>query len=137
MKAMRICSIVLASFAVTGALPAVAGLAPSAPRPAAQVKMAEADASAADRATYAQKARADLQEWRVKLDQFGKGAKAESDAARKTASENLNKAWTKAKDALARLETAGAADWESAKASFKKASDELAAMWAKVRAEVK
>ena len=137
MKAIRVCSIAIASFAVIGALPAVAGLAPSAPRPAAQVKMAEADASAADRATYAQKARADLQEWRVKLDQFGESAKADSGAARKTASEDLNKAWTKAKDASARLETAGAADWESAKASFKKATDELAAMWAKVRAEVK
>ena len=137
MKAMRICSIALASFAVTGALPAAAGLAPSAPHPAAQVKMAEADASAADRATYAQKARADLQAWRVKLDQFGERAKAESNAARKTASEDLNKAWTKAKEASARLETAGAADWESAKAAFKKASDQLAALWAKVRAEMK
>ncbi|MGO8738898.1 hypothetical protein [Rhodoblastus sp.] len=99
--------------------------------------MAEAGASSADRATYAQKARAELQEWRVKLDRFGESAKAGSNEARKSASEDLNKAWTKARDASARLGTAAAADWESAKASFKKATDELAAMWAKVRAEVK
>jgi predicted HicB family RNase H-like nuclease len=138
MKTIRICSIVIASFALTGAMPAVAGLAPpSAPRPGAQVIMAEADVSVADRATYAQKAQAELQQWRVKLDQFGERAKADSNETRKSMSEDLNKAWTKARDASARLETASAADWESAKAAFKKASDELAALWAKVRAEVK
>jgi len=130
-------AIVIAPSSLIGALPATANLAPSAPHPVAQVKMAEAGPSTADRDAFAQKARAELQEWRVKLDRFGENAKAGSKEALKTASDDLNKAWTKAKDASAKLETARAADWESAKASFRTASDELAAMWTKVRAEVK
>jgi len=137
MKKLLIRSFVIGSIIVTGALPASADLAPAEPRPAAQVEMAESGATTADRTTYAEKARAEVQEWRVKLDQFVESANTGSKEARKTASEDLNKAWTKTKDAAARLETAGAADWEIAKASFQNASDELAAKWAKLRAEKK
>jgi uncharacterized membrane protein len=135
MQKILVRSIVVASFALVGALPAAAGLAPSAPSPA--VQMAEAGPATADRASYAQKARADVQEWRVKLDRFGESAKTDSRAAWKTASEDLNTAWIKAKDASARLETASEAEWNSAKVSYKQASDELAAKWTKVRADVK
>lgn len=127
----------IAPFAVIGALPASAGLAPSAPRPAAPWEMAEAKVSTGDHTAYVQKAQAELQVWQVKLDEFGASAKADSKDARKAAADDLNKAWAKTKEASARLETAGEADWESAKASFQKASDELAATWSKVRAEVK
>ncbi len=137
MKKMLIRSIVIASFAVVAGLPVLANLAPPAPRPPAQIQLADASPSTADRNAYAQKARADLQVWRVKLDQFGESVKTESKAARATASEDLNAAWTKAKDASAKLETARAQDWESAKASFEQASDALSAKWAKVRADVK
>jgi hypothetical protein len=137
MKKLLIRSFVIGSIIVTGALPASADLAPAEPRPAAQVEMAESGATTTDRATYAEKAHAEVQEWRVKLDQFVESAKTRSKEARKTASDDLNKAWTKTKDAAARLETAGTADWEIAKASFQNASDELAAKWAKLRAEKK
>jgi uncharacterized membrane protein len=129
--------IALASFAVVVALPALAGLAPSEPRPAARIEMAEANPSAADHTAYLQKAREELQVWRVKLDDFGARAKTDSIEARKAAADDLNTAWAKAKEASAKLETAGDADWESAKASFQKASDELAATWKKARADVK
>jgi hypothetical protein len=126
----------VAPFALTGAWPASADLAPSAPRPA-QLQMAEAKVSTTDRTAYTQKAQAELQVWRVKLDEFGQSVKADSSGTRKATADDLNKAWTKAKDASAKLETAGEADWESTKASFRKASDELAAIWTQIRAEAK
>ena len=130
--------IMMASFVLAGAWPAAADLAPSAPRPAAQVQMAEASSSAAvERGAYTQKAREEMQQWRVKLDQFGESAKAGSNDARKAASQDLDAAWAKTKEASARLETAGEADWEMAKVSFKNASDALTATWTKARATVK
>jgi hypothetical protein len=130
-------SILIAPIALLVALPANAGMTPSAPRAVTRVRMAEANTSSADRNDYTKKARADLQAWRVKLDDFGASAKVDTKEARKVAADDLNKAWTKAHDASAKLETVGATDWESAKASFRKASDELAATWTKVEAEVK
>jgi hypothetical protein len=129
--------LLVAPIALMSALPAMAGMAPSAPRPSALVQIAEADASAAEHAAYAETARAELQVWRVKLDEFTASAKDDVKAARKAASDDLNKAWTKTKDASVRLETAGAADSESAKATYKNASDAMAATWTKARADVK
>jgi uncharacterized OsmC-like protein len=119
--------VVIALFTRAGVSPATAGAAPCAPRPADLLKMADAGAYYADRGACAQKARSDVEAWRVKLDMD----------MQKRATDDLNKAWTKASDAAAKLETTSAADWESAKASFNKASDEFAATWTKVRAEVK
>jgi hypothetical protein len=130
-------SVFVAPFVLVGGLSAMAVSAPAELRPAAQIKMADAGTSATDRATYEQKARAELQAWRVKLDQFGESAKAESLEARKTASDDLNKAWAKAKEASARLEASSAAEWESAKASFKTAADDLSAKWTKLRGDAK
>jgi hypothetical protein len=133
---IRILHYLLAPIALMSALPAMASVG-SAPGPAAQVLIAEADTVAPDHADYAQRARAELKVWRIKLDQYGLYAMADAQAARKATSEDLNAAWTRTKESLDRLETASAADWEDAKASYKKASDELAAAWTKVRAEVK
>ncbi len=137
MQKILIRPIVVATFALTGALPAAADLAPPAPRPSVHVKMAEASPSTAERGAYTQKAREHVQQWRVKLDQFGESAKAGSSEARKAESQDLDASWSKAREALARLETAGAADWEMAKVSFKESSDALAATWTKIRAEVR
>jgi hypothetical protein len=126
-----------APIVLMSAWPAMASLAPSAPRPAAQVLIAEADAPVTDQADTTQRARAELQVWRGKLDEYGASAKDSAEAARKSGSDELNKAWAKAKAASDRLETASAADWQDAKASFKEASDELAATWTKFRADLK
>ena len=130
-------AIVIAPFVLSGALPATAGMAPCAPQPVALLKMADAGAFAADRGACAQKAKADMQEWRVKLDQFGESAKIDSIQQSKTTIDDLNKAWARARDSATKLETAGATDWESAKASFRKASDELSATWTKIRSDAK
>lgn len=130
-------SLLIAPLALWVVAPAMAGLAPSAARPAVQVQVAEASTSPADHNAYAQKAHEEVQSWRTRLDTFGVSVKADAKQARQAATEDLNAAWVKANDASARLETAGAADWESAKVSFRKASDELAATWTKVRADVK
>ena len=136
MKKLPVHALVLAAFVLAGG-PALAELAPTSPRPAAPVALAETDPAPADQASTTQKARAEVQEWRVKLDAFGESAKTHSSAAWKTASENLNAAWIKTREASARLEAAAAADWKSAGASYRQASDELAAKWTKVRADLK
>jgi uncharacterized membrane protein len=128
--------IAIAPFALLGALPAIAG-SPSAPRPAAYIEMAEANISTNEHSAYVQKAQAELQAWKVKLDDFGARAKDKSKQARKAAADELNASWAKAREASAKLESAGQADWDSAKASYKTATDELAATWTKVRAELK
>jgi antitoxin component HigA of HigAB toxin-antitoxin module len=130
-------SLLVAPIALWIAAPANADLAPSAPRPAAEVQVAEASTSPAEHKTYAQQARDGLDVWRGKLNDFGASAKADAKGTRQAATEDLNKAWVKANEALARLEVASTADWESAKTAFGKASDELATSWTKARADVK
>ncbi len=134
MKKMFVRTIIVASFALMGAWSAAANLAPPEPRPP-EVTTAEAGPSNSERGAYTERAREHMQQWRVKLDR--ESAKTGSSAARKAASQELDNAWSKVREAPARLETAGAADWEMAKFSFRKSSDELAATWSKARAEVK
>jgi len=129
---IRILRYLVAPIALISAWPAMASVV-AAPQPAAQILIAEAATVAPDHADYAQKARAELKVWRIKLDEYGLYAMADAQATRK----DLNAAWTKTKDSLDRMETASAADWEDAKASYKKASDELSATWTKGRADVK
>jgi hypothetical protein len=137
MKKMPVHAFVVAAFLGAGGGPALAELAPTSPRPAAPVELVETDPAEADQASTAQKARAEVREWRVKLDTFGESAKTHSSEAWKAASENLNAAWIKTREASARLEAAAGADWKSAGASYRQASDELAAKWTKVRADLK
>ena len=75
--------------------------------------------------------------WRVRLDKFAASATAESRKAREAAAPELNKAWSKTRDAATTLETASAADWRSAKSSFKKSFEDLATVWSKAVAETK
>ena len=109
---------------------ALIGVAPASSEPA---QPAPAAAPVADRGAIVQKARDDLHDWRLKLDAYAEKVKTDSQASRAEATDEMNKAWTKAKDAAARLETAGAAEWASAKAEFNKDSDAMAASWAKVK----
>jgi hypothetical protein len=129
--------VVIAPLALIGALPAVAASSQRGLPAVANVKMAAADASTTDRSTYAQKARADVKEWRRKLDEFGRTAEAKGKEARKAAMDDLDTAWTKVRDASAKLETAGTASWASAKASFENASDAMSETWKKARAQIK
>ena len=110
----------------------LAGVAPASADPAAQAKPVEATAPVADRSATVDKAKAQLSDWRIKLDAYAEKIRVESEPARTEAAEGLNKAWAKTKDAEARLETASAAEWANAKAEFNKDYDAMAARWAKI-----
>jgi hypothetical protein len=129
-------SIIIGALLLIGGLPA-AGQSTLAPGSGAPVRLAGGGDATADRQTYAQQARADIQEWQRKLQDFGEKAEAKGKEAGQAAATDLNKAWTRAEAASGRLQTAGAEDWESAKASFEKASRELADAWDRVRAQGK
>jgi hypothetical protein len=109
---------------------ALVGVAPALADSGSPSQTVEA-APASDRSATLEKAKAQLSDWRIKLDAYAEKVRVESQPARTEAAEDLNKAWAKTKDAAARLETASAAEWANAKAEFNKESDALAASWAK------
>ena len=133
---MLAASIVIGPLLLIGALPA-AGQATLALGSGAPVQLAAGADSTADRDTYTQKAREEMQEWQRKLHDFSEKAAAKGKQLDKAAKNDLNKAWTKAKAASSRLQTAGAEGWASAKTSFEEASRELADTWHKIHPEDK
>ena len=133
---MLTASIVIGPLVLIGALPA-AGQSTLALGSGTPVQLAAGADSAADRDTYTQKAREEMQEWQRKLHDFSEKAAAKGKQLDNAAENDLNEAWTKAKAASSRLQTAGAEGWESAKTSFEEASRELADAWDKIRPEDK
>jgi Skp family chaperone for outer membrane proteins len=129
-------SIVIGPLVLIGALPA-AGQSTLALGSGAPVLLAAGADSAADRDTYTQMARDEMQEWQRKLQDFSEKAAAKGKRLDNATKNDLNKAWTKAKAASNRLQTAGARGWERAKTSFEEASRELANAWDKIRPEDK
>jgi hypothetical protein len=125
-------SIVIGSLVLIGALPAAAGQSTPALGSGAPVRVAAGGDTTADRDTYTQKAKAEMQEWQQKLHDFSEKAEAKGKEAGNAAEVDLNKAWTNAEAASRKLQTVGAEGWESAKASFEKASHELADAWHKI-----
>ena len=123
--------------ALSGAQPAVAQTKPltQATTPvvpsATAARPVERDA-VADRQSFTQKAREDLQAWQKTLANFNAGLAAKATTAQAKASKDLNSAWAETKAASDRLETAGENDWTSAKTSFETASHKLALAWHKV-----
>jgi hypothetical protein len=116
---------------------AIASVAPAATQSnlgsgsGASVRLAAAHDSTADRATFTQKAREDMQEWQQKLSAFGEKMRAKATQAHNSAGDDLNKAWTRAEAASGRLETVSSEDWDSAKISFERASHKLDLAWRK------
>jgi uncharacterized membrane protein len=123
-------SLVIGPLMLIGALPAAAGQSSSSDT---HNQMAAGSTSTADRDTYTQKARGDMQQWLQKLHDFSENAKAKGQQAGNAAENDLNAAWTKTQAEAQKLRTATAEGWESAKASYEKASHELADAWDKVR----
>jgi len=130
-------SIVIGPLMLIGALPAAAGQSTLALDPGAPVRLAAGADSTADRDTYTQKARDEMQEWQRKLQGISEKAEAKGKEAGNAAENDLNEAWTKAEAASRQLQTVGAEGWESAKTSFEKASCELADAWHKIHPEDK
>ena len=131
-------SIAIGSLMAIGVLPAAAAsqvnfVAGS----GGSIRLAAASASTAERDTYTQKARNEMQEWQRKLHDFGGRTQAGASEVHAKATSDLNRAWSETKDASARLETASAEDWARAKTSFRKAADRLAVAWHRVDSEKK
>jgi Skp family chaperone for outer membrane proteins len=95
---------IIAALALASAFPAAAQSNLSS-GPGASVRLAAAHDSTADRETYTQKARDDMQEWQKKLHVFDEKIRAKATQAHNSAGDDLNKAWTRAEAASGRLET--------------------------------
>ena len=130
-------SIVIGRLMLIGALPTAAGYSTLAIGSGAPVRLAAGGDSTADRDTYTQKARDEMQEWERKLRDYSEKAEAKGREAGNAAENDLNKAWNKAEAASHKLETVGAEGWEHAKTSFEQASRELAETWHKIHPEDK
>jgi Skp family chaperone for outer membrane proteins len=124
----------IAALALASAFPAAAQ---SSSGSGASVRLAAARDSTADRDTYTQKARDDMQEWQKKLHVFDEKIRAKATQAHNSAGDDLNKAWTRAEAASGRLETVSSEDWNSAKISFERASHRLDLAWHKIDPENK
>jgi hypothetical protein len=124
-----IAAIVAGPLMLIGVLPAAAGPSTSSDPP---IRLAAGSDSTADRDTYTQKARDDLQEWQRRLHDFGEKAKTDGQKDAAAAQHDLNEAWTKTQAEAHKLQTASAEDWERAKASYEKASQELADAWHRI-----
>ena len=129
-------SIVFGPLMLIGALPAVGQPTPP-PGSGLSIRVAAGGDATADKDTYTQMARDEMQEWQRKLRDFGDKAEAQGKEAGTAAENDLNKAWTKAEAASRHLQAAGAAGWENAKSSFEQASRELAKTWHKFHPEDK
>jgi hypothetical protein len=129
-------AIVIGPLVLIGALPA-AGQSTLALGSSAPVQLAAGGDSTADRDTYTQRARDEMQEWQQKLHDFSEKAAVKGKEAGNAAENDLNKAWAKADAASRKLQTVGAEGWVSAKTSFEKASHELADDWHRIRPQDK
>jgi hypothetical protein len=130
-------AIVIGSLTLIGAIPAAADRSALTFGSGASVQLADAGGSPADRDTYAQRARDEMQEWQHKLNDFSEKAEATGKEAGHAAQNDLNKAWTKAESASRELQTVAADGWERAKTSYEKATRELADAWEKIRSQNK
>lgn len=127
-------ALVFAPLMLVGLQPAVAGQPVSLLPSNANIQLADSDSSA-DRTSYIQRAKDEMQEWQRKLHSTGEQAEAKTQSASKSAQDELNEAWTKTQAASNRLQTASADGWAGAKSSFEDASRKLAAAWHKVHPE--
>jgi len=131
---LLIASIVIGPLMLIGALPEAAGQ--SSPS-GTQIQSAAGSNTTADRDTYTQKARDDMQQWQKKLHDFSESAKAKGQQAGNAAENELNAVWAKTQAETHKLQAATAEGWESAKASYEKASRELADTWNKIGSQDK
>ena len=125
-------AIVIGPLMLIGALPAAAAQSILALGSDVPVRLAAGGDATADKDTYTQKARDEIQKWQKKLHDFSEDMEAKGKAAGNAAEKDLNEAWTRAEAASRQLQTAGDEGWESAKSSYEKASHDLAEAWKKI-----
>lgn len=103
----------------------IGGGATASPSPPLTVQTDEA----AKRNDYLGRARADLEDWKVKIDDFSDRARAEGRAQDKSADAEMAQSWARLKNHTAKLEAAGLDDWDEAKAALERARRDLVARW--------
>lgn len=130
-------AIVFAPLMLAGVLPAMAGPPVSLSPENAPARSATRVDAEADRTTYMQKTRTQLQEWQRKVSDYGAQSKDKGQAAGNAGGKELNKAWAKTQAASHQLRTASSDRWDGAKASYEKASRGLAETWHKYHPDEK
>jgi hypothetical protein len=118
--------------ALIGTVPAAGQSAQPTP-PTASSRLAGVADWRAERDSYVQKARDDVQAWQQKLQDVRRKARAKNSEENIKARNDFNAAWTEADDAFRKLQIVGAEDWQGAKTSYNKASLKLAAIWQKIK----
>ena len=134
---------ILSTSFVTGALMLI-GLATVsvAPSPfalgaSARVLLAANNDSPIARDSYVQKARADVEGWRSRIEKASDNAFAKGKHMGKATKNDLSAALSKAETASARLESVATEGWENAKVDYEKASKDLQKAWSKIHPEQK
>jgi hypothetical protein len=117
MASPRIRSLVVAA---TAALAVGTGAAIGAPvdRAAGAMQIAADDDSAA---AYRQRMGAQIDEWKAKVDDYSRQAKAKGSAASEAAAAKLDRAWDDVKTQWGKLQSATDDTWDDTKAAFEKA----------------
>jgi hypothetical protein len=94
-------------------------------------------AAAADRQSYLREARAEILDWRRRLEAVGQRAGTKGADADQAAQRDLTEAWSATQAAAKKLALVGDADWRTAQAAYEGARTALAAAWDKVQPEKK
>lgn len=105
------------------------GVPPAAGQAAAPPGMA----AAPNRGSYLQRAEAELDGWRMRLDGMEDKAEATGQAAATAAEADLRTAWVRTEAGARNLRTATAAEWDEARSSYEQASRDLQRAWDKSR----
>jgi hypothetical protein len=85
------------------------------------------------RSSFTQHAQDDMQEWQHKVYDFGQHAKATGQQGARSARDDLNTAFSKAKLAADRLHTVGADGWQGAKSGYQHARHDLTETWDRIK----
>jgi hypothetical protein len=91
----------------------------------------------ADREDYSRTVKREMEEWRVKLADFGARASDQTTKTGQEAEIEISRAWARVEQAAGRLDGAGRAEWRDAKAGYERAGKEMDAAWAKFYPERK
>jgi len=84
---------------------------------------------------YVRRSKAEMEEWRLKIHDFGETAEAKGHEASADAKAGLQTAWEKTEAESRKLETASADGWDNAKSSFEHASQDLKDRWHRIHPE--
>jgi Skp family chaperone for outer membrane proteins len=127
----RIASAVIGSLLLAGGSAVVAqSTAAQSIAPGIQIAAGE---EPSDKSSYVDKAKAEMAEWRTKLDRFSEDTKTKGHELSAKAKTELDEAWQKTEDAGHKLQGASADGWDNAKSAYQRAKQSLENTWDRVR----